>query len=268
MSILTRMNREGESWWPSLCRLCRRWQRHPLCDDCVQQAGLGRARCYRCGLCLVFPDGQCDNLCSACNDMPPEFDHTVTPLDYQQPWSSLIAALKFRHDPRMAHLLAALMVPAIRERWAVRTPPGRPSARPVLRPGPGRLRTGAPTLVVAVPLSAARLRERGYNQAWLLAREVARSLDLPTLPDLLTRTRHTDRLMGLEADERARHIKGAFTVNPAWAGRVVGRHVAVVDDVLTTGATLNEVARLLWQSGAREISVWVAARTPAPDSQS
>jgi ComF family protein len=117
-----------------------------------------------------------------------------------------------------------------------------------------------------VPLSPQRLRERGYNQAGLLAHHLSRTLGVPVQHDGLLRRRHTDRLMHMDAAEREAHIRRAFAVNPACLKHIRRRHVAVVDDVLTSGATLNEVARTLWQAGAAEVSVWVVARTPLPEA--
>jgi ComF family protein len=213
------------------------------------------------------PDGI--TLCQACEDLPPEFDHALAALDYEQPWSSLIAALKFQRDLALARPLAALLAQAVKQRWALPVPAGSGPARG--RQGAGRhapplvWRRGAPTVLVPVPLSRQRLIERGYNQAEVLADQLGRLIQRPVLADALHRTRHTERLMTMDADARQLHIRGAFEVSAARLDRVAGQHVAVVDDVLTTGATLNEVARTLWLAGAREVSVWVVARTPLHD---
>lgn len=208
-----------------------------------------------------------DGLCQACRDAPPGFDHASAVLDYAEPWSSLIASLKFQEDTAMADVLARLMAPALARRWhATGQKPAEPrgaSRRPQRTPW----KRGAPSVIMPVPLSAARLRERGYNQAWLLARRLAGQLGLPAWHDALVRRKDTPRLMTLDADERLRHIRHAFAISPRHRPLLQGRHVAVVDDVLTTGATLNEIANTLWEAGAREVSVWVAARTPAPQDQ-
>ncbi|HIV69715.1 MAG TPA: ComF family protein [Candidatus Aquabacterium excrementipullorum] len=197
-----------------------------------------------------------DGLCQACRDAPPGFDHAIAALDYAEPWSGLIASLKFREDTAMAGVLARLMEPNLRRRWQATARSGDQQKV--------RWKRGAPTAIIPVPLSASRLRERGYNQAGLLARHLGRQLGLPLWHDALARRKDTPRLMTLDADERLQHIRQAFEVSPRHAALLHGRHVAVVDDVLTTGATLNEIANTLWQAGAREVSVWVAARTPPP----
>ncbi len=182
------------------------------------------------------------------------FDHAMAALDYQVPWNKLIAQLKFQQDPALARPLAQLLIPQIWARWQLPHTPNSGNQR--------RLRAGAPSIVIPVPLSKQRLRERGYNQAGLLATHLGRACRLPVNDGLLIRSQNTQRLMSMQAHERQDHIRGAFSLKPGSSVLLKQRHVAVVDDVLTTGATLNEVARILWEGGAREVSVWVVARTP------
>lgn len=202
--------------------------------------------------------------------MPPVFDHALAAVDYELPWSPLVAALKFQQDPALARPLARMLAQSVKARWTVPAQPETAGSATLDRasatPPPLNWRRGAPSLIVPVPLSAKRLAERGYNQAWLLADQLGKQLVRPTLSDALIRTQHTERLMSMDASERQDRISGAFAVNPRHRRAIKDCHVAVVDDVLTTGATLNEVARTLWLAGAREISVWVVARTPLPDS--
>lgn len=269
----------GTAWWPTSCRVCRRWQWSVLCASCLNNVGLSALRCTRCALRLpgqARPGDDDDGLCQACRDAPPGFDHATAVLDYCEPWSGLIASLKFREDTAMAGVLARLMAPALAKRWHVPSTASPPSVqngrRPPNRSSPSRIdkprwKRGAPSAIVPVPLSVSRLRERGYNQAGLLAGHLGRHLHLPVWHDALIRRKDTPRLMTLDADARLEHIRQAFAVSARHMPLLQGRHVAVVDDVLTTGATLNEVAHTLWQAGAREVSVWVAARTPAPQDE-
>jgi ComF family protein len=113
-----------------------------------------------------------------------------------------------------------------------------------------------------VPLSAPRLATRGYNQAWELARRVARARRLPARADLLHRPVDTPAQSGLDRAERQRNLRGAFWVPPLAADAVRGQHLALVDDVMTTGATLREAAAALRQAGAATVQVWAVARTP------
>jgi ComF family protein len=264
--IETMMIHTGRLQWPTLCRVCHQWQGQIVCAHCVLAAQLDAPRCHRCAMRV----NEGISLCQACEDLPPQFDHAVAALDYSLPWQGLIKSLKFKQDTALARTLATLMAQGVRQRWAARPrPPDALNARSPARlassrPGQRQLRPGAPTVVMPVPLSKQRLQERGFNQAGLLAGHLAQQLALPVLHDGLVRRRHTQRLMTLDADARQLHIRGAFEVHEPGLKHVRHRHVAVVDDVLTSGATLNEIARTLWLAGAHEVSVWVVARTPLP----
>jgi ComF family protein len=182
------------------------------------------------------------------------FDHAIAAIDYCAPWDKVISELKFQADPALAHPLAQLLVPHIWARWQLPSPPRGLKIR--------RLRAGAPSLILPVPLSPLRLQERGFNQAGLIAKHIGQTINLPVNHQVLRRRQHTKRLMSMQAHERQSHIRGAFSLAPFAPALLRQRHIALVDDVLTTGATLNELARILWQGGAREVSVWVVARTP------
>lgn len=202
-----------------------------------------RARCPRCALPLRLGWPQ-EEPCALCEAYPPEFDRAVAALDYVPPWTPLIARLKFHETPALARPLGRLLARAVRARG--------PCSRY--------------TVVVPAPLSEARYRERGYNQAGLLAQEVAGALGLACEPEALRKHQHTARMMSLQSDERALQIRGAFTLSPGLAKRLHGRDVALVDDVMTTGATLNELTRTLQAAGVRSVQAWVLARTPPPRS--
>ena len=224
---------------PTTCLLCGQWQDHPLCQACVARWQRPAPRCVRCAIALQ--GDVLDGVCTACEDQSPEFDRAIAALDYAAPWQGVLSRLKFQEGTALAGPLADLMLKA-------------------LAPRPHRV-----DLIVPVPLSRPRLLERGYNQTWLLAQHLGRSLGPPARHDVLHRTRHTERLMSLDAEARRDQIAGAFEVPEAALPHLRHRHIAVVDDVLTTGATLNEVARTLREAGARSVSAWVLARTPAPD---
>lgn len=210
-----------------------------MCDTCRRHWIPRRARCPRCAIDL--PAGASEGAtCQPCEDQSPEFDRAIAAVDYAGPWPALLARLKFRHQTATARSLAALMGHAIRAR-----------------------QTDA-DLIVPVPLSGQRLAERGFNQSWLIASALSRQLGIPARHDLLARTRHTQRLMALDAEARQQHIQGAFEATPAGQRALEQRHVAIVDDVMTTGATLNDAAHALLEAGARSVSAWVVARTPSP----
>jgi ComF family protein len=195
-----------------------------LCTACdADLPRLAPPRCPRCA--LDSPRGE---VCGRCLSDPPHYDATVAALAYEFPADALVHALKFRGELALAGLLGEMLSKKI-------------SSEPI-------------DVVVPVPLSAARLRERGYNQAVEIARHLRPAqLDL----GLCVRERDTPAQMDLPYAERRRNVRGAFRCTRLLAGR----SVAVVDDVMTTGATVNEVASVLKAAGAARVVNWVVART-------
>lgn len=187
-----------------------------------------------------MPDGV--ERCGACITRPPAFDFAVAAVNYGEPWDELIKRFKFRQRPGMAPALVDRLLNAVHEH-------------------PHALRT-RPDLVLPVPLALERLRERGYNQAWELSRRIAKTLRLSAEPQLLLRTKNTGHQLKLDIAARSANLKGAFMVEPLRRDAIRGRHVAVVDDVMTTGATAHELAATLKQAGAARVQIWVVARTP------
>jgi ComF family protein len=179
--------------------------------------------------------------CGDCLRRPLRLAGTVVALDYGPPLDALITGLKFQQRLDLAPALAALLHAAL--------PAADAHQQDVLVP---------------VPLSRQRLRERDYNQAWELARHLARRLDLPALPAALLRTRDTVAQTDLSRAERRRNLRDAFLVEPRLAHRLQGRCVALVDDVTTTGATADAAAEALLRAGAAEVRLWALARTPDP----
>jgi ComF family protein len=207
-----------------------------MCADCVDRYAAFRPRCATCGLGL----GLATPRCGECLRDPPPFARTVCVADYGFPWDGLIAAFKFQGRAELAGLLAERLCAAIEAGAA----------------------TPAPELVLPVPLSPQRLAERGYDQAWELARRVARRLRLPAQARLLQRPIHTLQQSGLHRSERQRNLRTAFMADPRQRAQLQGRRVALVDDVMTTGATLREASAVLLRAGAASVDLWVLARTP------
>jgi len=223
---------------PRPCALCSQWDRAGFCSDCRQRF-VDRAshRCPRCA--LHAPGGQ---VCGACLRAPPPFARVVALADYAFPWDRLIARFKFQQQPELAALLADALVATVRRLPALAEPP----------------------LVLPVPLSPARLAERGYNQAWELARRVAASQGLPARHDALLRLRDTPHQVGLDRRARAANLRDAMWVPPEGQAAITGRQVALVDDVMTTGMTATAATQALLAAGAASVQVWVLARTPSP----
>lgn len=232
---------------PSQCEVCRAWDAGLLCRACRDLHAPARPRCLRCGLAT----GATVESCGACQGDPPPFRRTVCAFDYAFPWDRLIADFKFRGRVELATPLADLLDTAIQR------------IAPVLpRPDAAGETAGSPSLVVPVPLAPARLAQRGFNQAWELARRVARRRGLPAEPEALQRVLDTTAQATLDSNERRRNLRNAFA--PAPGASLHGLDVALVDDVMTTGATSREAAAALLRAGARSVHLWVLARTPAP----
>lgn len=173
----------------------------------------------------------------------PAFDRCFTYADYAEPWNHVLAEFKYRQRVELARCLAAGLGRALVAREAPR-----------------------PDLVVPVPLSSERLRERGYNQAFELARPLAAAHGLALSASLLQRFRDTPHQTGMTRDQRERNLRDAFWVDDPSGSGLGGAHVALVDDVLTTGATANAAALALRRAGAGAVDVWVVARTPLGDA--
>ena len=180
--------------------------------------------------------------CGRCLKKPPPIARTHAAFRYGFPVDRLLPRFKFHRDLAAGRELAGWMVESLRE-------------------------VERPDALIAVPLHPRRLRQRGYNQALELSRPLARARDLPILHHALHRVRDTAPQAGLGALARRRNPRGAFAVgrdlrNPAR----IPAHIALVDDVMTTGATLYECAKVLQRAGVGRVDVWVVARVPPPRS--
>ena len=183
---------------------------------------------------IAAPTARPARLCSACQHDPPPLAEVHAAFLYGFPLDRLLPRLKFHRDLAAGRLLAQAMATAFA--------------------GCER-----PQALVPVPLHRARLRQRGYNQAQELARPLGRILDLPLRPDLLQRPRNTTAQSRLDADARAGNLRDAFEV----PGRAeVPAHVVLVDDVMTTGATLHAAAEALLDAGTDRVDAWTCARAP------
>ncbi|SRR5687767_13468241 len=210
------------------CFLCRGAASRLLCAAC--DADLPRLSALRCPRCaLESPRGE---VCGRCLAERPDYDATRAALAYEFPGDALVHALKFRGELALAGLLGGVLAKVV-------------MAEDV-------------DCVVPVPLSAERLQRRGYNHAAEIARHVARrTSNLPVELHLCVRSRDTPPQMELPFAERQRNVRGAFRCTRS----ALGRRIAVVDDVMTTGATLNEIASVLKAAGASRVVNWVVART-------
>jgi ComF family protein len=229
---------------PNLCALCGNMSQKTLCAHCDEAySNEARSRCVVCAVPLPHTlrrarrGLQPGYRCSDCAASPPPFDATLALADYRAPLDALAVGLKFR-----ARLMFA-----------------REFAQRLARLADDTLDASQPPDVIApVPLAAKRLVERGYNQAWQIAKPLAKALHVRSNATLLERVVETARQSRLDYDARRLNVGRAFEVTTP----VRGLHVAVVDDVMTTGATLESIAHVLKAAGARRVTNFVALRTP------
>jgi ComF family protein len=222
---------------PGSCAICRGWDRGTVCTACTTRFAQPLPRCARCA--IDVPDGVA--VCGSCLVDPPAFDAAWSGVSYGYPWDGLVAKFKFESALELTSTLADRLLDARR-----------------LASAP------SPDLLLPVPLGRARLRQRGFNQAWELARVLSRELGVRADPRLLQRVRETAQQRDLPLPQRRDNVRGSFAVDERRRDEVSGRHIAVVDDVMTSGATLGEIARVLKEAGAKSVDVWVVARTPRP----
>ncbi len=220
---------------PPACLLCGADAGvYPVCTACLDDLPRHvQPHCPRCA--SPTPDGA---TCGACLKRPPAFERTIAALGYVYPADRLVPRLKYGGRLAAAPLLGTCLAEAA-----------------VDAPRPDRL--------VAMPLHPARLRQRGFNPAAELARSVAEQLGIPLDTGCCRRVRDTPPQVALKYDARRRNVRGAF----ACKGGVAGLHIALIDDVMTTGTSLDELAATVKRAGAREVSCWVAARTLPPGTR-
>ncbi|MCP1574671.1 ComF family protein [Herbaspirillum rubrisubalbicans] len=229
---------------PLPARCAARPGRETLCAPCHKRFYTRQhRRCIQCA--MPMPVTGKELRCGACLKDRPAFDATIVATDYFAPSDQLALALKFGGDLRLAPLLARLIYDATRR-----------------NPVPGSdVQLPLPTVLAPVPLGLARLQERGFNQALEIARPLGQLLDIPVQARLLERKKETQAQSALPVGARARNVRSAFALPFAAMDQVRGLHVGIVDDVMTTGATLNEVAIVLKRHGARRVTNLVFART-------
>ena len=234
----------------SQCAVCRSWPTAEVCTPCVSRFSPQLLRCRACALALA-PDLSMDpgtdpRICADCIKQPPSPDATLVALPYAYPWSELITRYKFGDRPGWAPFFAKLLLQA----------PGVQPAFAALQ---------ASDFIIPMPLSAQRLQSRGFNQAWQLVSALASQSVSVARPDaqLLLRVKHTPPQTELQREARLANVKGAFQVDPLRLPLLAGRRVILVDDVMTSGASLFTAATVLRAAGAVHITALALARTAA-----
>ncbi len=228
---------------PARCLLCAGLGQAPgfdLCAACDAELPRIERPCPRCGLAMTghaVPDPDGPAHCAACTARRPVHARCLAPFAYEFPLTELIPALKYHGALANARVLGTLL--------------GRAAVQG------GWLR--GVDLVVPLPLHPSRLAERGFNQSLELAMVVADRCGLVLESRVLQRCRATRPQVGLSRELRLDNVRGAFMAD---SGRVVGRHIVLVDDVVTTGSTVAAAAQGLRHAGARRVDVWCIARAP------
>lgn len=217
-----------QTFLPSYCRLCQApdSDERGLCHGCLTDLPRLGFACPRCAQPLATAAA----LCGDCQRWPRAFDRCIALFRYAAPLDRLLLQLKFGHAVHLARSFAALFADRLENE-------ARPDA------------------ILPVPLHPARQRQRGFNQAVEIARPLARQLGCALDLDTCVRTRATPPQSRLSAAARRHNLRGAFRLT-----RSPATHIALLDDVMTTGSTLNEVASLLHDGGAQRIEIWVCAR--------
>jgi ComF family protein len=217
---------------PSQCAVCHAWPSQPVCEACVAQFAQPVTRCQTCALPLPSAQRQC----GACLHKPPLLDQALAAVAYAYPWSNLVADFKFQQHTGWARSFATLMR-------------STPWVEPAL---------DAADMLLPMPLSRERLQVRGFNQAMLLAN----ALDAKKVhSDLLLRVQDTPPQSSLSRKERLLSVQHAFATHPLKAHQLKGCRVMLVDDVMTSGASLHAAAGVLRIAGVAYITALVFART-------
>lgn len=218
--------------FPVQCLVCgESCMEMALCPDCEKGLKLNLHTCRRCAEPLT--DNYQNSLCGKCLKQLPAFDHVISPYLYQAPIDKLVTRFKYRADHTAGHVLARLLGQYLHKVDAEK-----------------------PGCLVPVPLHASRLRQRGFNQSQEICRALGRQLGIPVEATDCQRQRKTTSQSGLNEKQRRKNIRGAFLVKE----KLPYRHVAIVDDVMTTGNTVNELAKVLRKAGVEKIQVWTVCR--------
>ncbi|MFP5390903.1 MAG: ComF family protein [Gammaproteobacteria bacterium] len=223
---------------PSSCALCGRAADAPVCAGCAARYLRACPRCPRCANPCAARDAL--HPCGACQAMRPAFDATVAAADYAAPLDQLVLQLKFGATLALANWCGAALKEAMLQRRAV----------------------PLPNVLCPVPLGRTRLASRGFNQALEIARPVASGLGIALRPRLAVRAIDTDAQSKLTRKDRRANIRNAFIVAPDALPLVRGQHIGIVDDVMTSGGTMHELAGVFKRFGAARVTCLVFARTP------
>lgn len=221
---------------PHTCVLCKEIsdRTQDLCKKCLSDLPVLKQGCRLCA--NVMPNIEAAFICGQCLQKSPLFACTHALFLYQPPVMQLILDLKFQHTLAHARLFGELLTEKILHDWYASKP--------------------LPSAIIPIPLHPQRLKERGFNQAIEIARPIAKTLQIPLFVKDIIRKKHTIAQATLPAEQRKRNMRDAFLIKRDLSNQ----HIAVIDDVITTGSTIHEFCRALKKRGAGQIDVWCCAR--------
>lgn len=231
--------RAADTLFPPRCPACSEpvAQQGALCGECWREMQfITDPRCHRCGLPFEYGMGQ-ELLCGRCMESPPAFTRALSVFRYDDTSRKQVLAFKFHDRTQLAPVFG---------QWLARA---------------GNEFAPLTDVILPVPLHYRRLLQRRYNQAALLSYALGKQVKLPVLPDVLLRKKPTSSQSGLSRKGREDNLRGAFTVPKAKRAQIKGKSVLLVDDVMTTGATLNACARVLHDAGVKDVYGLTLART-------
>ena len=203
-----------------------------LCQACIEDLPYINTACASCGLPLEHHNGE-SSICGQCQSEPTPIQHCISIFHYDSPVDYLIKHMKYHNQLSVADLMGKMIAKKVKS-----------------------IGQNLPDLIIPVPLHVERLKQRGYNQAIEIGRLVSRDLNIPLDHTACTRVKHTLPQFDIPAAERSDNIKNAFEVSR----QLDAKHVALIDDVMTTGSTAREIATVLTQNGVTQVDVWTCAR--------
>jgi ComF family protein len=207
-----------------------------LCQPCLQDLPRIKSCCYQCGLPLK--NNLEASLCGQCQQSSPPIDYLISSLQYAYPVGYLVSQLKFQRDLTHAKIFSQLLLETLQAHY-MRQP------------------SQLPEIIIPVPLHKKRIRQRGFNQALEIAQPIAAKLNIPISANTIKRIKYTKAQSLLNAVERRKNLRNSFALSKP----VKAKHIVLLDDVVTTGTTVYELAALLKKSGVQEVGVWTVARS-------
>ncbi len=230
---LNNLAKTSTNWlFPKKCIVCKQppQENHPCCQHCYDELPFQSLACHQCGQRFAADS----DYCGRCIDHPPAFDACFCPFQYKKVIKTHIQSFKYYEKPELAHNLAQLLKYELQANDIE-----------------------YPELIIPVPLHINKLRHRGFNQSQLLANALGTSLDIEVAHNIIKKHKATEAQAGLTLKQRSKNLKKCFSVNK----KINAKSVVIIDDVITTGTTVNEISKILKRNGVNYIQIWGIAHT-------